>query len=625
MRLNPPTPYFPTWKKSHAARNTFSQKHIQNVIIRQTGRPHMIVPGPTKKDGVIEIWKEQDRMIVRNGGALAADYEETQQTYEQAGEAPDGIAPSATNDRASGDTEEDASGNGGNETQPLMPPPKKKAVHVEQNHGKPRKSADTDKPSANTMNTTAPDKTDNHHQIDAAGNANLGTNDKATNEAGRDGQAENNVQDTVMAASEADTAQPTSNETDDGEEHADTVKHALPAKIPSVNDMKADFRGKWSIIFTNCSTRLQIEPIWKEIYQKYGPDARDLNLDYSNGSLQTTKGKRAVAPAVKPQLRAQKRKKDDQVEMPNKRPKFAMAKPTSTKRTTRATSKLSEPSEDVDMGGTEDSTSVKSQNANDKQETSGLSKNPGPDEAEYGSTRVSTPEVREDGLLEVAGPANDVLTLGKGPDANSTTATVDTETEIGHEETSGGGGSQVPQETIDVPGSVAGVEKEGTRQVTPDAGMPADKPTTDLAPAKAAAVDASGKKNQEKPPAKGVLYMTPKEVVAAMTPEEIRLFGFWEADGRRNFGPGAYSDPKIAAAHPIRHKVDSYLFRPTDEQALEMAKDMGILSGPEQRELEIQLLEMTYKKAAAAGKPLPPLLPLEEEWAYEEWAFEHDK
>jgi hypothetical protein len=34
---------------------------------------------------------------------------------------------------------------------------------------------------------------------------------------------------------------------------------------------------------------------------------------------------------------------------------------------------------------------------------------------------------------------------------------------------------------------------------------------------------------------------------------------------------------------------------------------------------------MTYKKAAAEGKPLPPLLPPEEEWTYEKWADENDK
>jgi hypothetical protein len=363
MHLNPPTPYFPTWKKSHAARNTFPQKHIQNVIIRQTGRPHMIVPGPTKKDGVIEIWKEQDRMIVRNGGALAADYKETQQTYEQAGEAPDGIAPSATNDRASGDTEEDASGNGGNETQPLIPPPKKKAVHVEQTHGQPRKSADTDKPSANTMNTTAQDKTDNHHQINAAGNANLGTNDDATNEAGGDVQAENDVQNTVMAASEADIAQPTLNEADDEDEHADTVKYALPAKIPSVNAMKADFRGKWSITFTNCSTRVQIEPIWKEIYQKYGPNARDLNLDYSNGSLQTSKGKPSLATTATTNSRSQKRKRTTNTATePNKRPKPGFVGSVDTERSIGTLSLISEETSDVEMGGTAEIAKENTQN-----------------------------------------------------------------------------------------------------------------------------------------------------------------------------------------------------------------------------------------------------------------------
>jgi hypothetical protein len=68
-------PYIPTFKLTDNDRHKqeYTCKLIMKIL-RQHDRPHMNIPKPTKKPGLITKWKEQDNIIVKAGGWQANDY-----------------------------------------------------------------------------------------------------------------------------------------------------------------------------------------------------------------------------------------------------------------------------------------------------------------------------------------------------------------------------------------------------------------------------------------------------------------------------------------------------------------------------------------------------------------------
>jgi hypothetical protein len=67
--------YIPTFKLTDQDRHKghYTCKVIMKIL-RQHDRPHINVPKPTKKPGLIKKWKEQDNVIVKEGGWQANDY-----------------------------------------------------------------------------------------------------------------------------------------------------------------------------------------------------------------------------------------------------------------------------------------------------------------------------------------------------------------------------------------------------------------------------------------------------------------------------------------------------------------------------------------------------------------------
>ncbi|KAF2029543.1 hypothetical protein EK21DRAFT_112749 [Setomelanomma holmii] len=83
-------PYTATFKKSTKARNNYVHKEIEKIM-RQEG-PRVVRPARLKKDELKAKWEEQDRLIRTDPAyaQLAGDYEEQDETYEEAGQAPNG-------------------------------------------------------------------------------------------------------------------------------------------------------------------------------------------------------------------------------------------------------------------------------------------------------------------------------------------------------------------------------------------------------------------------------------------------------------------------------------------------------------------------------------------------------
>ncbi|KAH7082915.1 hypothetical protein BKA63DRAFT_486333 [Paraphoma chrysanthemicola] len=266
VRKNEPTEYTPTWKKSHASRNGFDQTHIQSVIMGQAGRPAFSISRITSKDFVLERWRQQDRAIVRNGGDMAANYEEIDQTYEEAGEDPDAVLPPL---------------------RPVRQPRTRKRPNEQ-----PKDSEDPGEP-ITTAGKKRPRDAGAGDEVEEDDEQSKGQQHGA-HESGTSAPKELNRHETrKFGAQRAAVTDSEAHPAVEGEKNKKKdiwpVNYTLPSELPIINDMKDDFRYRWNVKFTRISRTEDIKPLWIRLYQIYGYEARDLNLDYTDGKYQGPK------------------------------------------------------------------------------------------------------------------------------------------------------------------------------------------------------------------------------------------------------------------------------------------------------------------------------------------------
>ncbi|KAH7093382.1 hypothetical protein FB567DRAFT_587816 [Paraphoma chrysanthemicola] len=629
VRKNEPTEYTPTWKKSHASRNGFNQTHIQSVIMGQAGRPAFSIPRITTKDKVLEQWRQQDRAIVRNGGHMAADYEEIDQTYEEAGEDPDAALP------------------------PLRPV---REPHTrERRDNQPKDSVDSGEPIVVTGNKRSRDagegdeveEDDEQPTIPQDGAHETGT--KVPQNLHRNKTQKVGAERPAVTESKA---QPAVDGEETKEENTWPINYTLPAKLPKINDMKDYFRYRWNIKFTRVSRTEDIKPLWIRLYQTYGPEVRDLNLDFTDGKYQGAKDKsrEPILPLDQDKENYRKRALPPSID-PQKRRKRNNGTVAKLAQTGRVETIAAEPTEDVGMGGMDPNSGQKSnQQAPETTpdvEMEGVESNSGHMiDAPVAASNVANPSLMLKSRLEstIIGQGScQALQVDRErvKTAQSTQKkSLIVKVKVGHLEkvemrrlkasqakasayqpdhgvssnaTSHHAGTQdTDYDTENFPATDKAASCPQAKAASPTAdnvasgGVSVPDAENELESANEAIdpdVLESEEETYENEPDDVILddreSEVPRHTIGGMGPS--RKPGNGKA---KNFGPGHYTDPKVANAWPIEHKVDSYLrIPPLDEHARTIRAS---LNSAERIVYDQQKREIERMEAEKEGRKLPP-------------------